>query len=323
MPPELDDGNPATATADGRRGALPSDAALGAAYLTYRDLDSGVSFYRDVLGLGLLRRSDGVALLGVGEKPLVGLVAAPAAPAAGRAPGLYHLALRLPDRPSLGAFLTHAARARVRLQGAADHGVSEAIYLEDPEGNGIEVYRDRPRDAWPRRGGSLAMGTGPLDAHGLMGAAHDAAAARDGGADERSMGVHGPGFQAPLGTVLGHVHLRVADLARAERYYRDALGMDVTQADLPGARFLAAGGYHHHIGLNVWETAGAAPAAAGATGLAWFEVVVPDTSARAAVEARLARAGHMEHTTWDGHDGPRTTLFRDADGIAMAIVDGR
>jgi len=303
--------------------ALPPGTELGTVFLNYRDLEAGAAFYRDALGLVQLRRSDDVAVLGVAGRPLVGLVAAPAAPAAGRAPGLYHLALRLPDRPSLGAFLTHAARARVRLQGAADHGVSEAIYLEDPEGNGIEVYRDRPRDAWPRRGGSLAMGTGPLDAHGLMGAAHDAAAARDGGADERSMGVHGPGFQAPLGTVLGHVHLRVADLARAERYYRDALGMDVTQADLPGARFLAAGGYHHHIGLNVWETAGAAPAAAGATGLAWFEVVVPDTSARAAVEARLARTGHMEHTTWDGHDGPRTTLFRDADGIAMAIVDGR
>jgi len=302
--------------------ALPPGTELGTVFLNYRDLETGVAFYRDALGLVQLRRSDDVAVLGVPGKALVGLVAAPAAPAPGRAPGLYHLALRLPDRPSLGAFLTHATRARVRLQGAADHGVSEAIYLADPEGNGIEVYRDRPRDDWPRRAGELAMGTGPLDAQGLMAAAHDAAAVRDGGADGASMAVRGPGFRAPSGTVLGHVHLRVADLARAERYYRDALGMDVTQADLPGARFLAAGGYHHHIGVNVWETAGASPAAAGAAGLAWFEVIVPDSSARAAVEARLAGAGRVEHHARDGHDGPRTTLFRDADGIAMAIVDG-
>ena len=278
------------------RASLPDSTHIGRVFLRCRDLPACVAFWRDALGLEVLERSAETAFLGAGGRALVGLIAAPDARSAGRAPGLYHVALLLPDRASLGAFLAHAVRTRVALQGASDHGVSEAIYLADPEGNGIEVYRDRPREAWPRRGERVAMGTGPLDGEGLLAEAGEVAP-----------------FRAPAGTSVGHVHLRVADAAAAAARYRDDLGMDVTQADFPGARFLSAGGYHHHVGVNEWETRGAPARQPHTLGLAWFEVVVPDDGAREAAEARLRAA-------WEEREH---ALFVDADGIGLRLVGDR
>jgi catechol 2,3-dioxygenase len=321
---------------DGPRGAAPAERAslpasthIGRVFLRCQDLSRCVAFYRDALGLEVLERSAELAFLGAGGRALLGLISAPDARAAGRAPGLYHVALLLPDRASLGAFLAHAVRSRLALQGASDHGVSEAIYLADPEGNGIEVYRDRPREAWPRRGERVAMGTGPIDGEGLLAEAGQA----------------GP-FRAPAGTLVGHVHLRVADAAAAAARYRDDLGMDVTQADFPGARFLSAGGYHHHLGVNEWETRGAPARQPETLGLAWFEVVVPDDGARAAAEVRLrgaweerehllakaggapsagpattgAGTGAASATAGDEPGAGTPTLFVDVDGIGLTLV---
>lgn len=286
---------------------LPASARIGRVFLRCRDLEGCVTFYRGALGLDLFERTSDLALLGAGDRALIGLIASPYARAAGRVPGLYHLALLVPDRASLGAFLAHAVQARVSLQGAADHGVSEAIYLADPEGNGIEVYRDRPREAWPMRGERVAMGTGPLDGEGLLVEAPSAG-----------------GFRAPAGTSIGHVHLRVSDVKSAAPRYRDDLGLDVMQDDFPGARFLSAGGYHHHIGLNEWETRGAPPRPAGALGLAWFELVMPDERVKAAATERVRSAWTAAEAVPGMADVPggiRPWCFVDQDGIAVALVD--
>ncbi|MFO7544978.1 MAG: VOC family protein [Trueperaceae bacterium] len=289
------------------RASLPDSTHIGRVFLRCRDIASCVAFYRDALGLEVLERTSELALLGAGERALVGLLASPHARSAVRAPGLYHLALLVPDRAALGAFLAHAVRSRVALQGASDHGVSEAIYLADPEGNGIEVYRDRTREEWPRLGERVAMGTGPLDGEGLLAEAEEI----------------GP-FRAPAGTAVGHVHLRVGDVDAAAQRYRDDLGMDVTQADFPGARFLSAGGYHHHVGLNEWETRGVPPRQPDTLGLAWFEVVVPDDGARSAADTRLRDAWQeREHPLATASAGPgagNTPLFVEEDGIALTLV---
>ena len=213
------------------------------------------------------------------------------------APGLYHLALLVPDRPALGAWMLHAVETGVTLQGAADHAVSEAIYLADPEGNGVEVYRDRPRDAWQTRQGRIAMTTEPLDARDLAAAA---AQTWDG---------------APDGTTVGHVHLQVGDLARSAAFYGDVVGFRRTNDTFPGACFLAAGGYHHHLGLNTWGVRRSDPQPDPSTGLRRFEVVVPDEAALTAAGRRLAAAGHDLTVP----AGERVLDLTDPDGIGLRI----
>jgi catechol 2,3-dioxygenase len=216
------------------------------------------AFYERALGLAVLPRdADGTTLGRADGTPLLTVRARPdALPGNPRAPGLFHTAFLVPTRADLARWLTHAARLGLRLDGASDHLVSEAIYLADPEGNGIEVYVDRDRADWPRAGatepGGVAMATLPLDAAALLGTVSGEVAG---------------GWQFPAGGGVGHVHLRVGDLAAAEAFYRERLGMAV-MARYPGAVFLSWGGYHHHIAVNVWGSRGAGPRAADKAGLA-------------------------------------------------------
>lgn len=280
---------------------LPDDTHMGAVYLRVAELEPAACFYEEVLGLERLRNQDDAVLLGAGGRKIVGLLAAPDVPSAGRSPGLFHLAILLPDRAQLGAFLQHSANVRARLQGASDHGVSEAIYMADPEGNGIEVYRDRPRAEWPLSESGVEMVTAPMDARGVL----------DAGA-----GLTGP-FRAPAGTRMGHVHLRVSDLQRSRERYVEVVGLNVTQASYPGALFTSAGGYHHHLGMNTWGTAGRPAPAPGSLGLAWFELVVPGDAARQALAQRLEASSEVREAESSAFP---ERVYYDADGIGLALA---
>jgi catechol 2,3-dioxygenase len=244
------------------------------------DLDRSIDWYGRVLALHAeepgVAGANSVDLTGTDGTPLVRLVERPGAhphPPRGRL-GLFHYAVLLPDRASLGAFLAHVRSLGIPL-GASDHLVSEALYLTDPDGLGIEVYADRPREAWPRTGGSLRMDTLPLDVPSLL----DAAAAA---------GWAGP----PPRAAIGHVHLHVGDLATAEAFYGDALGLVPTARGYPGALFLAADGYHHHLGLNTWAGPGATPPGEGEASLLEWEIVLPDGAALEAASGRMREAGY-------------------------------
>ena len=222
-------------------GELPTDARLGAIRLRVGDVERLTRFYEQAIGLQVVE--DGpVTALGVDGHALVELEAAPDAPPRPlHTTGLFHLAILVPSRADLALALRRVAAAGWRLSGASDHLVSEALYLSDPEGNGIELYRDRPRDEWPAVGGVLQMDTLPLDLGNLLSEVDEA----NGDAG------------MPAGTTLGHVHLQVSDLTAAEGFWADALGFDVMVRGYPGALFVSAGGYHHHVGLNTWAGAGA------------------------------------------------------------------
>jgi catechol 2,3-dioxygenase len=256
------------------RGAgLDAQTRIGAVHLRVADLDRAVSFYGGPVGLELRGGGPGVARLGAGDADLLVLhenAAAAAVAAAGPSTGLFHTAFLVPSRLELGRSLERLAAARVPLTGFSDHLVSEAIYLDDPEGNGIEIYRDRPRAEWPLQQGHIRMTTDPMDVEGVLSGAVS--------------GRPTPG-RVDAGTTVGHVHLRVADAVAAEAFYRDVVGLDA-MARLRGASFLAAGGYHHQLGLNHWGSLGASAPPPGARGLDHFELVVGD-----ALEAVERRAG--------------------------------
>jgi catechol 2,3-dioxygenase len=250
---------------------------VGPVELTVRDLAGARAFYERAIGLTTFDAAGRWALLGAGGRRLVELVEdrdAPARPA--RSTGLFHLAILVPDRAELARSLRRLIETRESLQGAADHLVSEAIYLADPEGNGIEISRDRPREDWRRDGAELRMATLPLDLDDVLGE-------RGGDSD--------PLAPLPAGTRIGHVHLNVADLAASEAFYAGLLGFDVTARGYPGALFLSAGGYHHHIGLNTWRGAGAPAPPAGALGLRAYEVALPRQSTLDEAVARLRDGG--------------------------------
>jgi catechol 2,3-dioxygenase len=272
---------------------------MGAVHLTVSDLARSLEFYRESIGLELLGQGDGSATLGVGEKRLLELVEVPGAqPAPGRT-GLFHFALLLPDRRSLAAWVAHAVRERVRLAGASDHFVSEAIYLSDPDRHGIEIYADRPRALWE---GKVAegMGTDPLDLEGLLGELDDPATA--------------PFDTQPFGTSMGHVHLQVSQVPASIEFYRDVLGFGLMAEYGGQAAFLSAGGYHHHVGANTWRSGGAGPPQPGAAALRRFEILLPDAASRDAAVARLGDAGHEveEHGA-----GP---LARDPSSNAFSLL---
>lgn len=254
-------------------GELPATTRLGAIRLRTADVGLLSDFYERAIGLRPQSSQDGVTALGAGDGPLVELVSVPDAPSRPpRATGLFHLALLVPTRAHLAQALRRVTSAGWQLSGASDHLVSEALYLSDPEGNGIELYRDRPREEWPRVAGGVEMATLPLDLRGLV---------SEPGGDEETAAM-------PEGTTLGHVHLQVADLEGAERFWVGGLGLDVTTRAYPGALFTSAGGYHHHVGLNTWAGLGAPRPPMGARGLERFEIVVPDRVAAAAAAERLA-----------------------------------
>lgn len=259
-------------------GSIHPETILGSVHLTISNLDRSVAFYRDVIGLGLLRREDETALLTAdGATSLVVLTESPGArPKPARATGLYHFAILVPTRLDLARSLRRLVEARYQLQGASDHLVSEALYLADPDGNGIEIYADRPRSAWPRINDLLQMATEPLDLEGLLAELAQDARPREG---------------VPLQTRIGHIHLHVADLRQAEAFYRGALGFDLVLRYGGSATFLSAGGYHHHIGLNTWAGAGAPPPPSEAVGLRSFTIVLPDDRELQRVIGRLRESG--------------------------------
>lgn len=249
---------------------------IGEVELYVSDLDRAVRYYQEGLGFHLLDRVDGQAILGAGENRLLTLIEKPGSHRASGATGLYHFAVLLPDRRSLARLLYHLAETETAVQGAADHGVSEALYLADPDGNGIELYRDRRRGEWPKDDlGRLQMGTDELDIDNLL-------LELRGGVD--------PWQGMSEGTRIGHIHLQVRDLNEAEQFYTRVLGFQLMQRYSSGAIFVSAGGYHHHIGLNVWAGVGAPPPPEGAVGLRWFEVRLPDLAALEAIEQRLKDA---------------------------------
>jgi len=254
------------------------DTTIGTVKLTVSDVDQARSFYEGALGLQTSELAGGeLALAAAGGRPLIELRGDSLAPALDRrATGLYHLAILLPARRDLAVALARLARARWPLDGASDHLVSEALYLSDPDGNGIEIYRDRPREQWPRAGDQLEMATLPLDLRDLL-------AELDDDGDLQPL--------APAGTRIGHVHLQVADLEDAEAFYSGLLGFDVTVRGYPGALFVSAGGYHHHIGLNTWHSRGSSSPLPGAVGLRSFEVELPDHDSLASVIERIRSAG--------------------------------
>ena len=255
---------------------LPDTLRLGAVHLTVGDADRAVAFYQDALGLQVTVREGGVVAMGAGAGDLVLLNEEPGARPADRHAGLFHVAFLHPSREELARALARVTDAGARLQGAADHGVSEALYLADPDGNGLELYADRPREAWPAGSGGahIAMFTAPLDLHALLETVR--------GQERRA--------RSSAGLVVGHVHLHVGHLARALAFYGDVLGLE-RMASLPGAEFLAAGGYHHHLGVNTWAGEGVGPAPPGMIGLRRWTLILDDADQLTAVHERLAAAG--------------------------------
>jgi catechol 2,3-dioxygenase len=257
---------------------------VGAVHLTISDLGRAVRFYETHLGFTLRVRDDRTAWLGAGGPDLVVLSQCETAPRVRGTTGLYHFAILVPSRADLARALRRLMETETVMQGAADHGVSEALYLADEDGNGIEVYRDRPRDAWPLVNGQLQMGADPIDFDDLL-------ADQAGDHGPASVGPRVAGAGLARGTVIGHVHLHVSRLADAERFYVGVLGFELMQRYGPSALFVSAGGYHHHIGLNTWAGVGAPPPPPGAIGLKHFDVSLPNDAAVAAVTARIAAAG--------------------------------
>jgi len=250
------------------------ETKLGYIHLTVTNLNRSLDFYQQVLGFKLHRRQNGTAHLGAGQADLLLLTEQPQARRVRGTVGLYHFAILVPSRLALAQSLKQIAETNSPVQGFADHLVSEAIYLPDPDGNGIEIYRDRPRAEWPMANGQLQMATDPLDVEGVL-----AELSKTDGAWS--------GLQPD--TVLGHVHLHVANIPQAEAFYRDLLGFDLMLRYGPSASFLAAGGYHHHIGINTW--AGSAPRPADATGMRYFVIQLPNQAELNRVTDRLKQAG--------------------------------
>lgn len=248
---------------------------IGAVELTVADLERSLAFYQQRLGFKLHRHENSVAALGAGGADLLVLHENTAARHVGGTTGLYHFAVLVPSRRDLALVLRQIAITRTPLGGASDHLVSEALYLDDPDGNGIEIYRDRPRAEWPRMNGEVRMATDPLDLDGVLGEIE---------------GYEGEWPGLPQETVIGHVHLHVAQIEATQQFYCDLLGFDLVVRYGPNALFVSAGGYHHHIGLNTWNGVGAPPPPANATGLRHFVVRLPNQTARDHVLERLHAA---------------------------------
>ncbi|MEO7085183.1 MAG: VOC family protein [Gemmatimonadaceae bacterium] len=255
---------------------LSNEAHIGRVRLQIANLDRSVAYYETVIGLRVIERMGAVATLGAHDdaRVLVELHENPAARPVDRRGhiGLYHFAILLPTRAALGRFVRHLADIGARA-GSADHLVSEAIYLQDPDGLGIEVYADRPRETWQHSSRQLTMASDPLNMPDLV--------ASGGGT---------PWTGAPADTVIGHVHLHVRDLAEAEKFYHDGLGFDKVVWQYPGALFLSAGGYHHHLGTNTWAAESPVASSEDAHLIEW-EVVLPSVESVDGAAASLEAAG--------------------------------
>jgi len=283
--------------------SIHPDTSLGLIKLKVADLDRSVRFYLDTIGFRLLDREDSRARLTVdGKTPFLALEEIPDAAVAPRrraTSGLYHFAILVPNQEQLGLSLRSLIRSGVQV-GQGDHLVSEALYLSDPDNNGIEIYRDRPRSEWRKdAAGNYIMATDPVDIDGLLRASENSV----------WQGLHPD-------TTLGHIHLHVGDLAVSRAFYCDVLGFDLVAdvAKTMGAYFISAGGYHHHIGMNIWAGIGAPPAPANATGLGFFTIAVPTSEELVRLAGKLDEAGFAVERE---RDFLRTT---DPNGIELRLV---
>ncbi|CAM3290669.1 VOC family protein [Deinococcus saxicola] len=277
---------------------LPATTSVGTVTLLTADLPRLQAFYTGLLGLGVLAETAEEVTLGAHGAPLLRLRAAEFPPASVPRPGLYHTAFLLPTRADLGRWLAHAAQMGLRI-GSGDHLVSEAFYLSDPDGNGTEVYADRPRDTWTFQNGQVQMDTVAVDSGAVLGSA---------GLVSGTL-ADAPAYAgAPAGTVLGHIHLKVGSADQAAHFYRDTLGLDL-MADLGSAVFMSWGGYHHHVGLNEWHTRGQAAPQTPALGLAEVEFLTPDLA-----DLR----SHLANRT-DVQDGGDTLSLRDPWGNRIMV----
>jgi len=255
---------------------LPAQTEISSVSLQVSDLDTALAFYRDLIGLEAIRLTAHSADLGAGGTVFMRLEELRGAPPQPpNTTGLYHSAIRFPDRRSLAVKIGQLARQQIPL-GQGDHWVSEAFYLDDPDGNGLELYRDRQRSEWQYSGGEIQMGADPIDIEGFF--------AELGGDEPAALSFH-----APAATRLGHLHLRVADLDASQRFYCDLLGFEL-QVRIGGALFVSAGGYHHHLGMNVWQTRGAPPPHQPCCGMQEFSIRLPDPADLERLGERLAAA---------------------------------
>jgi catechol 2,3-dioxygenase len=265
---------------------LPDGFQLGPAALRVSDANRALDFYLNKVGLALRARTDTSVMLGTHEEDVLRLDIVPGiSPRNYKETGLYHVAILLPDRPSLGAAIARLASSNIKL-GAADHLVSEAIYVWDPDNNGIEIYRDRPREEWVWAGDQVQMANRPLDFDGLLAEPDVEAIAAQ-----------------PMknGTRVGHVHLEVGDLDKARKFYGEVVGLAPT-ATLPGAQFLGAGGYHHHLGTNIWESRNGAPPSPDTAGLSLMTFELPDETSMQALKTRLDATGVEVNARKNGFD---------------------
>ncbi len=282
--------------------AIDPGTAMGAVRLTVSDLERSRAFYERALGLRAADLDDGTIALRAGDgRTLVELLGDSSAwPLDPRATGLFHLAVLVPSRRDLAFALARLAAARWPLDGASDHLVSEALYLSDPDGNGIEIYRDRPREQWRRVDGQLQMATLPLDLNAIASELASADMLQE---------------QAPPGTRIGHTHLQVSELEQTEAFYTGILGFEVMVRSYPGALFVSAGGYHHHLGLNTWHSAGSGPPPPGSVGLRSFDVELPGEPELEAVLTRVSQAG----LSIEAIPGRCSHLVRDPSGNALEL----
>ncbi len=278
---------------------LPRKTNIGAVALIVPDLSRAVDFYLNIIGLRLIDQADGSRTLGGGDRALVRLIEKPGSRRYPNSPGLYHFAILLPDRFSLARLLYQLVERNYPLQGASDHGVSEALYLTDPLGNGIELYRDRPEEEWPRENdGTLGMVTRPLNLDRLLFELK--------GRLERWEGI------APQ-TRIGHIHLQVRDIPDTVAFYTKIIGLELQQMYGSQAAFLSAGGYHHHVGVNTWHSLGAEPAPVDSAGLSYYELSIPTKDALDALIGRIEAAGlRMEEINGD-------RLVKDPSGNGIRI----
>lgn len=255
--------------------AIDTRTTMGTVALTAQNLERSLAFYQNTLGLKIHHQTDDKAHLGAGNDDLLILYENLSAKRYQGVTGLYHFALLVPSRLELAKALYHFAKTQTPLQGLSDHYVSEAIYLADPDGNGIEIYRDLPRDQWEFSDEQLSMGTAAMDVDAVMGTLDDPS--------PQFAGLHAD-------TVMGHVHLHVDYAEKAEAFYRDIIGFDVMMRFNNVASFMSAGGYHHHLGANTWAGVGAPPPPDDAVGLRWYEIVLPDDNALQATLTRIREA---------------------------------
>lgn len=277
--------------------ALTRPAYVGQAHLVVQDLPGVSAFYQQIIGLSVMETAPSGEVLGVGGKPLLTLTTGQnATRAPGGAAGLFHTAFLMPTRSDLALWLTHVANNNIALQGASDHLVSEAIYLSDPEGNGIEVYRDRTPQEWVYQAdGTVNMSTQRLNLQELYDSAPKATFAK-----------------AAEGTAIGHIHLQVGNIPQADAFYQDVLGLKI-MARYPGASFFASGAYHHHIAANIWNSRGAQARAGNMTGLSGYTLKFNE---KAALDSAIAALDRMEIATERQSDG---IALKDPWGIGLKL----